>query len=39
MTDQVHEEVEVDREVGDEEDGGEPAVVVALHHHVRKAEK
>ena len=31
---QVHEEVEVDPQVGDEEERGRAAVVVGLHHHV-----
>ena len=34
---QVHEEVEVDGKVRDEEDGRPPAAVVTLHHHVRIA--
>ena len=36
---QVHEEVEVDGQVRDEEDGRPPAAVVTLHHHVRIAER
>ena len=34
---QVHQKVEVDAEVRDEEDGRDPIVVVRGHHHVRIA--